>query len=115
MPVFYHEKLPVYHQALELAVLCDGIAHKLPRDRYDFKNQLWRASTSIPFNLAEGAGGYGTTVRLNYFRIARGSAAECSAIFDYAGRLKLVNLSELPYDLVRDVGAQLGTALFKRP
>ncbi|MGD8307235.1 MAG: four helix bundle protein, partial [Ignavibacteria bacterium] len=45
-------------------------------------NQLDRASTSIPLNIAEGNGKFTSKDRCRYFDIARGSALECAACID---------------------------------
>ena len=45
-------------------------------------DQLDRASTSIPFNIAEGNGKYRPADRCRYFDISRGSALECAACLD---------------------------------
>ena len=42
-------------------------------------DQLDRASTSIPLNIAEGNGKYTAPDRCRFFDIARGSALECAA------------------------------------
>ena len=111
MPVYYHETLPVYRAALAFAVAADTIARRLPRELWWLKDQLWRASTSILFNIAEATGGHTPKVRSNYFRIARGSAAECSAVFDYIVATGLMPREELPFESLRSIGAQLGTAI----
>jgi len=113
MPVFYHEKLPVYQQALNFAVKVDAIVNTLPRERWSLKDQLWRASTSIPFNIAEGTAGQSDATRLYFFKVARGSAAECSSIFDYLAKIKLVPREQLLYEEVRAIGAQLGRAFYQ--
>ena len=46
------------------------------------KNQLDRASLSIPLNLAEGRGRRTLTDQKHFFQIAFGSARECKAILD---------------------------------
>ena len=78
---FGHEKLDVYRTALEYAAwafrLCDGLSgHR------NAKEQLLRASQSIPLNIAEGNGKATEGDRRRYFEIARGSALECAAIQD---------------------------------
>ena len=45
-------------------------------------DQLDRASTSIPLNIAEGNGKYTAPDRCRFFDIARGSALECAACLD---------------------------------
>ena len=48
----------------------------------EVKDQLDRASTSIPLNIAEGNGKYAPKDRCRFFDIAHGSALECSAGLD---------------------------------
>jgi four helix bundle protein len=45
-------------------------------------DQLDRASTSIPLNIAEGNGKFTGADRCRFFDIARGSALECAASLD---------------------------------
>ena len=107
MSVFLHEKLPIYRKALEFAIQVDRIALSLPRERWSLKDQIWRASTSIPLNIAEATGGLTDKQRLNHFRIARGSAAECSAAFDYIQGIGLIKSEELLYEEINNIGADL--------
>jgi four helix bundle protein len=78
---FDHEKLDVYQDALSfiewLSEILEGNARL-----GDIKDQLDRASTSIPLNLAEGNGKYSPKDRCRFFDIARGSALECAAGLD---------------------------------
>ena len=46
------------------------------------KDQLDRASTSIPLNIAEGNGKFSNADRARFLEIARGSALECAACLD---------------------------------
>jgi four helix bundle protein len=48
----------------------------------EVKDQLDRASTSIPLNIAEGNGKYAPKDRCRFFDIAHGSALECAAGLD---------------------------------
>ena len=48
----------------------------------DVKDQLDRAATSIPLNIAEGNGKYAPKDRCRFFDIAHGSALECAAGLD---------------------------------
>jgi four helix bundle protein len=54
---------------------------KLPRTA-SVRNQLDRASTSIPLNIAEGNGRFTSADRCHFFDNARGSALECAACLD---------------------------------
>ena len=53
---FDHEKLDVYHRALDALELCDRVGAMLPPGRAGVRDQLDRASTSVVANIAEGAG-----------------------------------------------------------
>src|SRR5438094_6409321 len=81
------EKLFVYQRALEAAEACEQVARRLPGFRADLVDQLRRASTSVPLNIAEGAGEFSPKAKLNSYRIARRSASECGAILDVVGRV----------------------------
>jgi four helix bundle protein len=54
------------------------------------KDQLDRASTSLPLNIAEGNGKFSTVDRARFLEIARGSALECAACLDVLEVRKLV-------------------------
>ena len=54
--VLDHERLDVYHLALDFLVFANGVIEALPRGRSHLADQFTRASTSIVLNLAEGAG-----------------------------------------------------------
>ena len=53
--LFDHEKLEVYQAGLALIVWLEPILQKLPKS-LSVIDQLDRASTSIPLNIAEGNG-----------------------------------------------------------
>ena len=89
MQYFDHEKLDVYRAAIELVVLIDDIVEQLPRGRSYLADQLQRAGTSVPLNIAEGAGEYSSNEKVRFYRMAKRSAAECASIFDIGRRLQL--------------------------
>ncbi|HEY7676694.1 MAG TPA: four helix bundle protein [Candidatus Methylomirabilis sp.] len=91
MDAFDREKLDVYKTAMEFAGLSDAIVRRLPRGRAYLAEQLHRAATSIPFNIAEGAGEYSRREKAPFYRIARRSATESAAMLDVCGRLKLAD------------------------
>lgn len=80
--LFDHEKLDVYRIGLQFATwsycLCGGLKG-LDRSARD---QLLRASQSIPLNIAEGNGKRPGADRKRFLQIAYGSALECAAILD---------------------------------
>src|SRR5262249_55742981 len=59
------------------------------------KDQLDRASTSVPLNIAEGNGKFSAKDRARFFEMARGSALECAACLDVLLVRKLVNQEQV--------------------
>lgn len=66
------------------------ICGELPKDSATgLRDQLRRASQSIPLNIAEGSSRYTGRDKANFFRVARGSVFECVAILDVMKNLEL--------------------------
>jgi len=80
-PKFDHEKLEVYQASVAFLVWLEPILQKLPKS-FAVTDQLDRASTSIPLNIAEGNGKFTGADRCRYFDNARGSALETAAALD---------------------------------
>ena len=80
-PMFDHEKLKVYHESVAFVAWADEILQRCP-DKAAVKDQLDRASTSIPLNIAEGNGKWSNRDRCRFLEIARGSAVESAACLD---------------------------------
>ena len=59
------------------------------------KNQLDRAATSIPLNIAEGNGKFSKRDRARFFDIARGSALEAAASLDVLVSRKLTAKTQI--------------------
>lgn len=78
---FDHEKLEVYREAILFNAWLSDLLDAAVRIG-EVKDQLDRASTSIPLNIAEGNGKYGPKDRCRFFDIAHGSALECAAGLD---------------------------------
>jgi four helix bundle protein len=78
---FDHEKREVYREAIEFIAWLSELLEGSVR-LGDVKDQLDRASTSIPLNIAEGNGKYAPKDRCRFFDIAHGSALECAAGLD---------------------------------
>src|SRR5882724_6269741 len=78
---FDHEKLEVYQESLRFVAWLSVLLEQSVRVG-DVKDQLDRASTSIPLNIAEGNGKYTLKDRCRFFDIAHGSALECAAGLD---------------------------------
>ena len=92
MKVFDHERLEVYKRSIEYVVVANEIAEQLPRGRGYLADQFQRAATSIPLNVAEGAGEFSEREKARFYRMARRSATECAAILDVCRHLELVDL-----------------------
>jgi four helix bundle protein len=77
-------RLVLWQKAQNYAALVVPIVIKLPRDRAVdvIANQLLRATTSIPANIAEGYGRFSQAAYRNHLSIARGSAFEVESWID---------------------------------
>ena len=119
---FDHEKLDVYKAAAAFVVLTEQIVDQFPPGRAYLTDQLRRASSSIAFNIAEGAGEFTRQDKARFYRMARRSGTECAAILDVSKRLGLIEpkLFEQAYGLlfrivsmltrmVRSLGEKPGT------
>jgi four helix bundle protein len=86
---FDHEKLDVYRESI---AFCGWVAELLGQisAKAAAKDQLDRASTSLPLNIAEGNGKFSTVDRARFLEIARGSVLECAACLDVLAMRKLV-------------------------
>jgi four helix bundle protein len=91
MIAFDHERLDVYQAAIDFVALADDLIERLPRGRAYLADQLQRAATSIPLNIAEGAGEFSRKDKARFYRIALRSATECAALLDVCRRLKLAD------------------------
>ncbi len=76
-----HERLDVYRQAIEFAGWTQHILTSLKSEESS-RQQLERASTSIPLNIAEGNAKMSKRDRARFWRIALGSTFECGAVLD---------------------------------
>ena len=79
--LFDHEKLDVYREAI---AFCGWVGEFLDTvtAKTAAKDQLDRASTSVPLNIAEGNGKFSQRDRARFLEMTRGSALECAACFD---------------------------------
>ena len=86
---FGHEQLDVYRLSLKYVGWVYRFCENLKGHR-NARDQLLRASQSIPLNIAEGNGKATEGDRRRFFEIARGSALECAAaqdVLDVCGAL----------------------------
>ena len=78
---FDHERLVAYQRSIQFVAWSSPLLEKLS-SKLAVADQLDRASTSIPLNIAEGNAKYTPPDRCRYFDTARGSALECAACLD---------------------------------
>ena len=76
------QRLDVYQRAIEFLALTAAVSSEIPRGHSALLDQLRRAASSIPLNIAEGAGRTGKADAARSYAIARGSAMECAAVMD---------------------------------
>src|SRR6056297_1868399 len=119
---FDHEKLDVYQDAIDFVSWVDELLEGIPKSLAVY-NQLDRASTSIPLNIAEGNGKYTAADRCRFFDIARGSALKCAACLDVlvakkridsanAGKAILVRIVSMLVGLIRSAS---GSRVYENP
>src|SRR5947207_12374678 len=107
---FDHERLDVYQESI---AFCGRVGDLLTEitGKAAAKDQLDRASTSLPLNIAEGNGKFSTADRARFLEIARGSALECAACLDVLVARKLSTLERTvpaKEQLVRIVNMLMG-------
>src|ERR1043166_2740984 len=85
---FDHEKLDVYREAIAFCAWSGELLNEIAA-KAAAKDQLDRASTSIPLNIAEGNGKFSGKDRARCLEIARGSSLECAACLDVLVARKL--------------------------
>ncbi len=79
-----------HHVALEAAALAVQLAGNIPAPLRSLADQVIRSASSVPANLAEGAGRVGRD-RKHHWRIAYGSALEVGSHLDLLLRVGAVD------------------------
>ena len=106
--MFDFEKLDVYLKAKKFN---KSVFIFLSTSKVDkvTKDQLRRASFSIMLNIAEGSGRFTKPDKRNFYVIARGSAFECVAIFDYLRDLEMISDSAFKqyYSFLEEISKML--------
>ena len=94
---FDHEKLDVYRVSLEFVAWAYQLCATFKGADRHARDQLLRASQSIPLNIAEGNGRRAGPDRRRFFEIARGSAFECASVVDVLHVCQTVTGEEADY------------------
>jgi four helix bundle protein len=79
-PTLDHERLEVYHHALQFHALASTLVPK--RGLRAVRDQLERASLGVVLCIAEGAGRTAGPDKRRSYEMARGSATESAAVLD---------------------------------
>jgi four helix bundle protein len=82
MATFDHEKLDVYKASIDFVRFVNEFVQQLTPNHRNARDQLIRASQSIPLNIAEGNAKALWRERTRFLEIARGSAMESAAALD---------------------------------
>jgi four helix bundle protein len=92
--MFGFQRLDVYRCSIQFLGRASILADHAPRGHAALADQLRRAATSVPLNIAEGTG-KGERDAARFYTIARGSALECAAILDVFETLDFVAATDL--------------------
>jgi len=117
---FDHEKLNVYQASLTFITWATELISKVDV-KAAVKDQLDRASASVPLNMAEGNGKFAIKDRCRFLDFARGSALECAACLDVlvakklseeavvrAGKEQLLEIVSMLMGLISSLTARIG-------
>ena len=116
---FDHEKLKVYQSAIGFITWSTDLLIHVEA-RAAVKDQLDRASTSVPLNIAEGNGKFAIRDRCRFLDFARGSALESAACLDVlvakrlleekgvrAGKEQLLEIVSMLMGLINSLSARI--------
>ena len=84
--------LKVWNEGIDLAAKIYEITNMFPAtEKYGLSNQMRRSATSIPSNIAEGAGRNSTKEFIHFLGISKGSANELFTQVEIAARVNLID------------------------
>lgn len=107
--MFDFQKLEVYKKAKLFHSSCKKLIREYNFDNF-VKDQLGRASFSVPLNIAEGSGKFSKADRKNYFTTARASVFECVAALDILCDEKIISKTE--FDELCEKAVELSKILY---
>jgi four helix bundle protein len=105
-----YKELEVWRRSMKLAREVYRVGSLMPgSERFNLTNQMQRAATSIPSNIAEGYGRGSRKEYCQFVRIARGSAAEVETQLLLATSLEMVSREDVQgaLDLVAETRRML--------
>ena len=110
MDKFTFFDLRVYQEAKELVKSVYTLLDKFPKyETYALGDQLRRAVTSVPSNIAEGSGRFSIKEKIHFIEIAYGSLTETLCQLDIANDLNYITDEEFANEKERInvIGKQL--------
>lgn len=110
MDKFTFFDLRVYQEAKELVKSVYTLLDKFPKyETYALGDQLRRAVTSVPSNIAEGSGRFSIKEKIHFLEIAYGSLTETLCQLDIANDLNYITDEEFANEKERInvIGKQL--------
>ncbi len=111
MPVQSYKELIVWQKAMDLVVEVYKLSRSFPKDElYSLTNQIRRAVTSVPSNIAEGWGRNSRAEYLHFISIAKGSLAEVETQLLVALRLQFIDEQQINASL--NLREEVGKMLF---
>jgi four helix bundle protein len=118
--LFDHKKLTVYQAAITFVTWSTDVLAQV-QAKAAVKDQLDRASTSIPLNIAEENGKFAIKDRCRYLDFAHGSALECAACLDVLvakrlakdvaiipGKEQVVEIVSMLMGLIKSLSSRIG-------
>ena len=117
---FDQERLDVYQESIAFCGWVGDFLNEITA-KAAAKDQIDRASTSLPLNIADGNSKLSTTDRARFLEIARGSALECAACLDVlvakrltpveaviSGKAQLFEIVSMLMGLISSVSSRIG-------
>lgn len=90
-----HYQLECWRLAFEFVTVAYQLGRGFPpEERFELASQLRRAATSVPLNIAEGAGREGSAEFCRFLVIARGSVTELDTLLLLAERLGYITAKQ---------------------
>ena len=105
--MFIFENLEAYKKAMNFAKNIYGLRNQI-KDR-TIKDQLLRATLSIPLNIAEGQGRIHKKEKRQFYQTARASLFECLPIIQVCLEIKIIDQHQYEnlYLLMDEVGRMI--------
>lgn len=107
-----YRELHVWQKAIDLVDMIYELSEKFPaNERFRLTDQVLRAATSVPANIAEGSGRGSTKEYMRFIDISKGSIAELETHLIIAQRRKYI--SEESFTSVMETLDSIDKMLFR--